>query len=130
MNSTRILLVILMLQPVFGASAEEHGRIKKKPPTAVEAEHIASEMVRNDGSLQKGDIVATDRGFFLFRGLAPDGINNEFEPVPNSPVIRQKVRDWLLIATFAGRMNLIESNYSIGRASSALSPKKLPVVKI
>jgi hypothetical protein len=76
------LLVIVTLQPVFGASAEEHGRIKKKPPTAVEAERIASETVRNDGSLQKGDIVATDRGFFMFRGLARDGVN-EFVPVPN-----------------------------------------------
>jgi hypothetical protein len=83
MNPLKILLVILTLQPVFGASAEEHGRIKKKPPTAVEAERIASEMARNDGSLQKGDIVATDRGFLVFRGLAPDGINNEFVPVPN-----------------------------------------------
>jgi len=67
----------------FGASGEEHGRIKKKPPTAVEVEHIASEMVRNDGSLQKGDIVATDHGFFLFRGLDHDGITNQFVPVPN-----------------------------------------------
>jgi hypothetical protein len=31
----------------------------------------------------RGDVVATDRGFFLFRGLAPDGIANDFVPVPN-----------------------------------------------
>jgi hypothetical protein len=37
-------------------------RIKRKPPTALEAERIASDMAMNDNSLQKGDIVATDRG--------------------------------------------------------------------
>jgi hypothetical protein len=76
-------VLTLTLQPIFGTPAEEHGRIKKKPPTAAEAERIASEMVKNDSSLQRGDIVATDRGFFLFRGLAQDGSNNEFVPVPN-----------------------------------------------
>jgi hypothetical protein len=40
-------------------------------------------MVMNDGILRKGDIVATDRGFFLFRGLDHDGIANEFVPAPN-----------------------------------------------
>jgi hypothetical protein len=36
----------------------------------------------NDGLLQKGDIVHTDQGFFLYRGLAPDGITNDFVRVP------------------------------------------------
>ena len=40
-------------------------------------------MVMNDGSLRKGDIVATDRGFFLYRGLGPDGYSNDFVRVPN-----------------------------------------------
>jgi hypothetical protein len=83
MKLTKVLLLTLTLQPICGALAEERGRIKKKPPTAAEAERIASEMVKNDSSLQRGDIVATDRGFFLFRGLAQDGSNNEFVPVPN-----------------------------------------------
>jgi hypothetical protein len=49
------------------APAEEHtGRIKRKPPGATEAERIASDMAMNDSLLQKGDIVATDRGFFIF----------------------------------------------------------------
>jgi hypothetical protein len=37
----------------------------------------------NDSLLQRGDILATDRGFFVFRGLAPDGISNDFAPIPN-----------------------------------------------
>jgi hypothetical protein len=65
------------------ASAQEHGRIKRKPPTAIEAERIASDMAMSDSLLRKGDIVATDRGFFVFRGTAEDGIANEFVPVPN-----------------------------------------------
>jgi hypothetical protein len=40
-------------------------------------------MVMNDGSLQKGDIVATDRGFFVFRGLSADGVTGDFVPVAN-----------------------------------------------
>jgi hypothetical protein len=40
-------------------------------------------MAMNDSLLQKGDIVATDRGFFVFRGLAPDGYSNDFVPIPN-----------------------------------------------
>jgi hypothetical protein len=112
--------VIVTLQPVFDASTEEHGRIKKKPPTAVEAECIASETVRNDGSPQKGDIVATDRGFFMFRGLARDGVN-EFAS-PKSLVIRQKVRAGRLIATICVRIILIEANRLIGRT---LSTQKL-----
>jgi hypothetical protein len=65
------------------ASAQEHGRIKRKPPTDLEAERIASDMAMSDTLLQRGDIVATDRGFFVFRGLAPDGFTNDFAPIPN-----------------------------------------------
>jgi len=82
-NRTPILFAILTLLVGFGASAEEHGRIKKKPPTPAEAERIASDMVMNDSILRKGDIVATDRGFFLFRGSAADGVSNGFVAVPN-----------------------------------------------
>jgi hypothetical protein len=65
------------------ADATETGRIKRKPPDAAEAERIASETAMNDSLLQKGDIVVTDRGFFVFRGVAPDGYTFEFAPVPN-----------------------------------------------
>jgi hypothetical protein len=67
------------------ACAGEYVRIKRPPPSALEAARIASEMVMNDSLLQKGDMVVTDRGLLVFRGLAPDGITNEFTPVP-SPV--------------------------------------------
>jgi hypothetical protein len=69
----------------LAASAQDYGRIKRKPPSPIEAERIASDMAMNDSLLRKGDIVATDRGFFIFRGLASDGITNEFAPIP-SPV--------------------------------------------
>ena len=55
----------------------------RKAPTAVEAERIASDMVMNDGSLHKGDIISTDRGFFFYRALASDGYTYDFVRVPN-----------------------------------------------
>ena len=81
----RLALVALLAVSQLGsvAAAEEHGRIKKKPPTPAEAERIASDMVMNDGSLKSGDIVSTDRGFFLYRGLGPDGYTGDFVRVPN-----------------------------------------------
>jgi hypothetical protein len=83
MSRIKFLLAISIL--IFGgaASAQDHGRIKRKPPSVIEAERIASDMAMNDSLLRKGDIVVTDRGFFIFRGLAPDGITNDFVPMPN-----------------------------------------------
>src|SRR5260370_5285450 len=84
MKRIKYLLVLSFLQPAFSASAEEHnGRIKKRPPGIIEAERIASDMAMNDSLLRKGDVIATDRGFLVFRGLAPDGITNDFESIPN-----------------------------------------------
>jgi hypothetical protein len=57
--------------------------LAREPPTPIEAERIASDTAMNDSLLRKGDIVATDRGFFVFRGSAEDGIANDFAPVPN-----------------------------------------------
>jgi hypothetical protein len=65
------------------AYAQESGRIRRPPPSAAEAARIASDMAMNDTLLQKGDIVVTDRGFFVFRGTAPDGVTNEFARVPD-----------------------------------------------
>jgi len=65
------------------AFAQESGRIRRPPPSAAEAARIASEMAMNDTLLQKGDIVVTDRGFFVFQGPAPDGVTNEFTRVPD-----------------------------------------------
>ena len=80
-----IFLVVLaaILQTGFAAAADDRGRIKKKPSTPVESERLASQVVMNDSSLHKGDIVSTDRGFFLYRGRGPDGYTNDFVRVPN-----------------------------------------------
>ena len=73
-----------------GASAQDSPRIKPKPPTSAEAERQAAEMAMNDSLLRKGDIVATDRGFVVFRGLAADGITYQFEPVQDpTPAARE-----------------------------------------
>jgi hypothetical protein len=82
MRIALLMLPCCLLQAV-AAPAQEHGRIKRKPPTNLEADRVASEMVMNDSLLQRGDIVATDRGFFVFRGLAADGFSNDFAPIPN-----------------------------------------------
>jgi hypothetical protein len=83
MGRIKFLLVLSIAISATAASAQEHGRIKRKPPSEAEAERIASDMAMNDSLLRRGDIVATDRGFFIFRGLAADGIANDFVPVPN-----------------------------------------------
>ena len=83
MKRIGLLVLVAIFQPGFVACAQDHGRIKKKPPTPVEAERLASQVVMNDSSLHKGDIVSTDRGSFLYRGLGPDGYTNDFVRVPN-----------------------------------------------
>ena len=91
MRTAPLVLAWCLLSAV-AASAQEHGRIKRKPPTNLEAELIASEMDMNDSLLQKGDIVVTDRGYFVFRGLAVDGYTYEFAPVPNPGLIGRPAR--------------------------------------
>jgi hypothetical protein len=74
-----LFTAIFVVQLTLTASAE---RIKRKPPNEKEVARIASEQALNDGNLQKGDIVSTDRGFFEFRGVAQDG-SFDFVPIPN-----------------------------------------------
>jgi hypothetical protein len=73
-----VLIAVVLLLP-FAAFAE---RIKRRPPTETEAARIASDQAMSDGMLEIGDVVVTDRGFFQFLGLAPDG-RSEFLAVPN-----------------------------------------------
>jgi hypothetical protein len=73
-----LVIAVSLVLPCFEAAAVE--RIKKRP---AEAERIASDMVMTDSLLQKGDIVATDRGFLLYRGLASDGVSGDFVAIPN-----------------------------------------------
>jgi hypothetical protein len=76
------LLVAFALLPPR-VEAQEHGRIKRKPPTQAEAERIASESAMTDSILRNGDIVVTSRGFFVFRGFLEDGTTANFVQVPN-----------------------------------------------
>jgi hypothetical protein len=77
------LLVACLLLPALAAEAQEHGRVKWKRPTQAEADRMASESAITDSILRKGDIVVTDRGFFMFRGFLADGMTGNFVPVPN-----------------------------------------------
>ena len=86
MSRIKRLFVIALISSVVASAvgvAGETGRIQRKAPDAAEAERIASETAMNDSLLQKGDIVVTDRGFFVFRGVGPDGYSFEFSPVLN-----------------------------------------------
>ena len=76
------LLVAWLVLPPF-AAAQEHGRIQGMRPTQAEADRMASESAINDSILRKGDIVATDRGFLMFRGFLADGLTADFAPIPN-----------------------------------------------
>jgi hypothetical protein len=79
MSRITLLIAFALLQSTVAASAE---RIKRKPPNETEAARLASDQAMSDGMLREGDVVATDRGFFQFRGLAPDG-SSDFLAVPN-----------------------------------------------
>jgi hypothetical protein len=79
----KCLLVLSSLLVGSEGFGQEHGRIKRKPPTELEAARIASDIAMNDSLLRKGDIVVTDRGFFAYRGVAPVGVANDFVAVPN-----------------------------------------------
>jgi hypothetical protein len=87
MNRIWIPLILVVFQTASGASALE--RIKKKP-TAAEADRAASDQAMTDSSLQKGDIVSTDRGFFVYRGVGADGYTNDFVPVANPLLVGSK----------------------------------------
>jgi hypothetical protein len=75
----RFLLAVVLLQSPVAASAE---RIQRKPPSDIEAARLASDQAMSDGMLRVGDVIATDRGFFQFRGYAPDG-SPDFSSIPN-----------------------------------------------
>ena len=91
----KFLLPITLITAVIAsgtAASAETGRIRRKPPDVSEAARIASETIMNDSLLQKGDIVVTDRGFFVFRGVASDGYTYEFSPVLNPVSIAKPSR--------------------------------------
>jgi hypothetical protein len=83
MRGIKSLLIVALMVSGATASAQESGRIKRPPPTPSEVERIASDTAMNDSLLRKGDIVVTDRGFFVFRGVGADGYTFDFTEVPN-----------------------------------------------
>lgn len=78
-----MVLIAFWIALADAAAAQGTTRLKRKPPTPAEADRIAAELAMNDSLLRKGDIVVTDRGFVVFRGIAADGVTNEFEPIAN-----------------------------------------------
>jgi hypothetical protein len=83
-HQIRLLLIVAMAVFAATARAEEYSpRIKRKPPSAAEADQIASDVALSDSLLREGDIVVTNRGFFVFRGTGVDGTSNDFAAVPN-----------------------------------------------
>ena len=96
-----VVVLVVILQGASAASALE--RIKKKPPTSAEAQRIASDLAMTDSSLQKGDIVSTDRGFFVYRGIGADGYTNDFAPVWVTELIQagKNLEDFRITATSA-----------------------------
>jgi hypothetical protein len=47
---------------------EHRGRPTFDPPSTADEERMASERVLDDDSLQRGDIVSTNKGLFVFKG--------------------------------------------------------------
>lgn len=86
-----LFVVLGLIVPGPGLAAEQYERIRRPPPSAAEADRIASDTAMNDSLLQKGDIVVTDRGYFVFLGVAADGISSVFAPVPN-PIRSERPR--------------------------------------
>jgi hypothetical protein len=77
------LIIAYVLLPPLEVAAQEQGRVKWKRPTRAEVDRMASELAMNDSILRNGDIVVTDRGFFMFRGFLADGATGDFVSVPN-----------------------------------------------
>ena len=76
-----LVLLPLVIFAISAASAGETGRIRRHRPSPSEAARQLSEAVMNDDSLQVGDIIVTDRGYFVFEGVGEDGFTNKFRAV-------------------------------------------------
>jgi hypothetical protein len=84
MSHMRLPLILEMaILATIAVAEEDPPRIKRKPPSPAEADQIASDVALNVSLLRKGDIVVTNRGFFVFRGIGADRISNDFVPAPN-----------------------------------------------
>jgi hypothetical protein len=85
------LPIACVLVAPFELEAQERGRIKWKSPTQAEADRLASESAMSDNILRNGDIVVTDRGFFMFQSYTADGATRIFVPVPNPMAAKKAV---------------------------------------
>ena len=89
-------VLVLALLPALATARAASGRIKRKLLSVDEQQRVLSETVMNDGSLQVGDIVVTDRGYFVFEGIGEDGSTNKFRAIaaPSaqsvSPAVKSK----------------------------------------
>ncbi|MCG2632693.1 hypothetical protein L6654_39520 [Bradyrhizobium sp. WYCCWR 13023] len=83
MHRFSAILFCLLLLIAMTEAQEYSPRIRRPPPALAEQERLASELVMTDGLLQKGDIVVTDHGYYVFQGIAADGFTNEFRPIPS-----------------------------------------------
>jgi hypothetical protein len=98
MSRIKFLIVISIATAGTAAFAREHGRIKRPPPNALEADRMASDMAMNDSLLRKGDIVATDPGVLHFPRAGAGRHNEGFCAGLQSIAIEQKVEpEWLAL---------------------------------
>jgi len=58
------------------------------PPSSGALEAEAAERVVNDPTLRHGDIVSTDRGFFVFVGRDEEHQGSDFLPLPKQQIPR------------------------------------------
>ncbi|WP_146690805.1 hypothetical protein [Bradyrhizobium canariense] len=64
-------------------AAERRSHPDLYAPSPEDQAHVASERALNDGSLQPGDIVSTDKGLFVFRGrLDQHPTSEDFVQIP------------------------------------------------
>jgi len=78
-----VAVALILSLPLLTTTWAESGRIKHKRLSTDEQQRALSEAVMNDGSLQVGDIVVTDRGYFIFEGVGEDGVTNRFRAIGN-----------------------------------------------
>jgi hypothetical protein len=59
------------------------GRRRLTPPSVADEERMATERVLNDDSPQRGDIVSTNKGLFVFRGRSDqEWLESDFIALP------------------------------------------------
>jgi hypothetical protein len=56
-----------------------------EPPQHDEKAAEAAERAMNDPTLQRGDIIATSKGFLVFMGRVEEHRPDDFKPAPNPP---------------------------------------------